>query len=173
MSHDVATPFERTAVDRSGKGVIDDERHAMLVSHLGKTLDVEHAAARVGDGLAKETLGVLLETSLDLLVWPFRIDISTFDAELLHRHTKEVVGAAVDIVGCDEVVASLTDIEHCIEVGSLTRRSEHTAHATLKGIDFLGYSIVGRIGKTGIEIAVVLKVEQTSHLFAGVVFECC
>ena len=92
----------------------------MLVRHLGKTLNVEHVAARVADGLAKEALSVRTELLFDALVIPFRVDESALDAELLHGHAKEVERAAIDGVGGDEVVACLTDIEHGVEVSRLT-----------------------------------------------------
>ena len=120
VGHDVAAPFEGTAVDGSGKGVIDDEGHTMLVSHLGKSLDVEHVTARVGDGLAEEALRVRLEGCLDALVVPIGINEGALDAEFLERHAEEVECAAVDGVGGDEVVACLADVEDGIEVGSLS-----------------------------------------------------
>ena len=144
----------------------------MLMCHLGKTLYIEDVATRVRDGLAEETLGILLETCLYLGIIPIRIDEGALYAELLHGYAEEVEGAAIDGVGGDEVVACLTDIEHSIEIGCLTRTGEHSPYSTLEGADFLGYGIIGRISKTGIEISFILQVEETRHLVAGLIPEC-
>ena len=69
------------------------------------------------------------------------------------------------------MVAGAAEIEHGIEVGCLTGRGEYGCHSALK-LGYLGcHGIVGRIGKTGIEIAVFLKVKQTGHLFGGGILE--
>ena len=120
VRHDVAAPLEGTAVDGCGESVIDDEWNAMLVRHLGKTLHVEHIAARIADGLAEEALGVGTELLLDALIVPVGVNEGALDAEFLHRHAKEVERAAIDGVGGDEVVASLADVKHGVEVSSLT-----------------------------------------------------
>ena len=41
---------ERPAEDRCGKRVVDEERHSALARHLRDSLEVGHAAQRVGDG---------------------------------------------------------------------------------------------------------------------------
>ena len=43
---------------RRGDGVVDDQRHAVLVGDRRHALDVEHVVAGVADGLAVEGLGV-------------------------------------------------------------------------------------------------------------------
>ena len=171
MCHDVATPLKRTTVDRGGESVIDDERHPMLVCHLGKTFDVEHIGTRVADGFAKEALGVGTKLLFDALIIPIRVNEGTLDAELLHRHTKEVIRATIDAVGRDEMVASLTDVENGIEVSRLSAGSQHSTYTAFEGCNLLGHHIVRGVGQTGVEIATIFQVEETSHLLAGVVLE--
>ena len=173
VRHDVAAPFKGTAVDGCGKGVIDDERHAVLVRHLGKALDVEHVAAWVRDGLAEEALRVGAEASLDAFVVPVGVDEGALDAELLQRHAEEVERAAVDSVGGDEVVASLTDVEDGVEVRRLSAAGQHSAHAAFEGSNLLSHGIVRRVSQAGIEVAAVLEVEETRHLVARLVAEGC
>ena len=146
-------------------------QHAMLVRHLGKTLNVKHIAAWVADGLAEEALGVGAELLLDALVVPVGVNEGTLDAEFLHGHAKEVERAAIDSVGGDEVVASLADVEHGVEVGSLTAAGQHSTHTTFEGSNLLGHHVVGRVGQTSVKIAGILQVEETSHLLAGVILE--
>ena len=70
------------------------------------------------------------------------------------------------------MVATLTDVEHGVEVGRLSRRGEHACHATLEGCNLGRYGIVRGVLQAGIEIAAVLKVEEAGHLLAVVVLEC-
>ena len=69
------------------------------------------------------------------------------------------------------MVARLTNIEYCIEISSLTATCQHATHTAFKGIYLLCHSIHSGIGKTGIEIAAFLKVEELCHLFARIVLE--
>ena len=55
---DVSAKCKRTAQNRRGKGVVYDERDAVVVSQSGKLFDVEHMKCRIGDGLAENSLGV-------------------------------------------------------------------------------------------------------------------
>ena len=71
VGHDVGTPFEGTAVDRCGEGVVHDEGHPVLMGDLRKALDVEHGTAGIRDGLAEDGLRVGTEGSLNLLVRGF------------------------------------------------------------------------------------------------------
>ena len=171
VRHDVGTPLEGTAVDGCGKGIVDDEGHTVLVGNLGKALNVEDGTARIRNRLAKHGLRIGTEGSLYLLVAGFLRDERAVDAQLLQRHAKEVVGATIDFVGGDEMVACLTDIEDRIEVGSLSAGGQHSPYSTLERGNLRSHSVVGRILQTGIEIALLLQVEELRHLVGVVVFE--
>ena len=120
MGYDVTTPLDRAAVDRSSEGVIHDQWYTMLVSHLCETLYIEDVTTRVRDCLSEETLCIWTELLLDALVIPFWINEGTLNAELLQSNAEEVESTTIDIVGCDEVIASLTDVEDSVEVSCLT-----------------------------------------------------
>ena len=70
------------------------------------------------------------------------------------------------------MVARLADVEHGVEVGSLSARSQNGTHATFELSDFLSHGIVGRVLKSGIEISLLLQVEEHRHLLRVVIFEC-
>ena len=69
------------------------------------------------------------------------------------------------------MVASLADVEDGIERGGLPGGGEHAAHAALEGVDLGGHGIVGGVGQSGVEVALVLEVEEACHLLAGVILE--
>ena len=166
---DVATPFEGTAIDGCGEGVVHDEGHTMLVSHLGETLDVEDIATGVRDGLTKEALRVGAEASLNARIVPIGVNESALDAKFLQRHAKEVEGAAVNRVGRNEMVASLTDVEDGVEVSSLSAAGQHSPNSAFQGSNLLSDSIVRGVSKAGIEITAVLEVKESRHLVACLV----
>ena len=156
VGDDVGAPLEGTAVDGGGEGVVDNQGHAVLVGDACELLNVEHGAAGVGDGLAEERLCVWAEGCLNLLLGSGGRHEGALDAELLHRHAEEVVGAAVNLVRGDEVVASLTDVEQGVEVGSLARRCQHGAHAAFEGCNFGSHGVVRRVLQAGVEVALLL-----------------
>ena len=64
MGNDVGTPLDGTTVDGGGEGVIHDEGHAMTMSCLGKFFDIQYGEGRIGNGFAKNSLGILLKGSI-------------------------------------------------------------------------------------------------------------
>lgn len=98
-----APPLKRSAVDGRGEGVVDYEWHAVAVGQACKPLNVEHLAARIGDGFAKHHLGVRAESLLYLVVAGFGIDEGALYAELLERHAEQVERSAVNLVGGHDV----------------------------------------------------------------------
>ena len=95
VCNDVASPLKRTAVNRSCKGVVDNKRHTMLMSHISKALYIEDVATRVRDGFTKESLGVRLECFLNFFVRSCWVDECTIYAKLLQGYTKEVEGTTI------------------------------------------------------------------------------
>ena len=171
VCNDVRTPLERTAVHRRCEGIVDNQRHTVLMCYARELLYIEHVAARIGYCLAEKQLGVRAECLLNLILRRCLVYESAFYSELLQRHAKQVVRSAIYLVRCHYMVAGLADIEHCIEIGSLSARRERSGHTAFECRNLLSHSIVGRILQTGIEISFFLQVEEHSHLFGIVVFE--
>ena len=71
VGDDVGAPFEGTAVDGRGEGVVNNEGNAMLVGDAGKLLDVENLSAGVGDGLAEEGFRIGTEGLADFFLAGF------------------------------------------------------------------------------------------------------
>ena len=59
MGYNICTPVKGAAVDRGGKGVVHDQRHAVGVSRCGKLFDVQHRQRRVCNGFAEHGAGVV------------------------------------------------------------------------------------------------------------------
>ena len=171
MGHDVGAPFKGTAVDGGGEGVVHNEGDTVLVGYPREFLYVEDGTAGVGDGLAKQGLGIGTECLLNLFLTGFGGHEGAFDAELLQGHAKQVEGAAVNLIRGDNMVACLADVEQGIEIGGLTAGGEHATHTAFKG-GYLGcYCVVGGILKAGVEIAFFFQVKQLGHLVRVVILK--
>ena len=71
------------------------------------------------------------------------------------------------------MVTCLTDVEHCIEIGSLPRGGKHSPYSTLECGNLPGHRVIGGVLETGIEIPLLLEVEEQCHLVTVLIFECC
>ena len=143
----------------------------MLVRHLCEALYIKHITSRIRDCLTEEALGVLLEASLNLLVWPVRINEGTLYSQLLHCHSEEVERTSVNSVRCYKMVSSLADVEYSIEVGGLTRGGEHSPYSTLKRGNLLCHCVIRRVGKTCVEIAGIFQVKEPGHLLTRIILK--
>ena len=173
VSHDVSSPFKGAAVNRCSKGIVYDERHTMFVGNACKLLNVEHIDARIGDCFAEQTFRIGAESLADFFLRCICIHECTFNAQFFHGYGKQIECTSVNGRRADKMVAGFTDVEHCIEVGSLTGRSQHGTYSSFEGCNLGCYGIIGRILQAGIEIAAVFQIEQAGHLFAGVIFKGC
>ena len=143
----------------------------MPVRKLREALDIENRDGRVCDRLSENAFGVGLDQRLNLLVGAVLIKENALDAHLLHRHTEQIVGAAVDRRRSKEAVAALADVEHCVEIRSLARGCQHTCVAAFHRRDFRSNRVVGRILQAGVEVARSLQVKQSAHGVAGVILK--
>ena len=65
MHHDVGAVLDRPQQDRRRDGVVDDQRNAMPVRHLGQRLDVADVAGGVADALAENRLRIVVDQRFD------------------------------------------------------------------------------------------------------------
>ena len=120
MGDDVCTELKRTAVDRGGEGVINDERNAVGMSHRSELFDVEHFKSGVGKGFGKNRLGVGLECGVQLLLACVRADKGEVNAELSHGDIEKIVCSSVNCGRADYMVACSGNVEDRIERSRLT-----------------------------------------------------
>ena len=101
--HYVGTMLQRT-VDDGCKGVIDYHRYVVSVGYLGYWLEVEHVRVWIAERLEIECLCVRLDGRLYLLqvAW---VNDSIFYSLIGKSVSDEVVGTAIDVLCCHDVVA--------------------------------------------------------------------
>ena len=87
---------------------------------VGDGFEVVHVALGVADGLGVEQAGVLVDRPLEV-GRVARIDEAGLDAEALQRKAELRVGAAVELVAGDEVLAGRGEGRDGVEDGRLSR----------------------------------------------------
>ena len=118
---DVGTPLEGPEQPRRGHGVVDDQGDAVLVGHPGHALEVEDVVAGVADGLGEEGLRVRSHRAAPGVEIVGVVDERDVDAPLRERVVQEVVGAAVQRGGRDDVAALLGQVHDGERLRGLTR----------------------------------------------------
>ena len=152
MDHDVGAMLERAQQVWRGYRVIDDQRHAVLVRHGSDLLDVGDIAQRVADRLDEHGLGALVDEGGERRRIG-RIGKARGDAELRQRVRKQVVRAAVQGGGRDDVVAGLGNGLDRIRDRRLSRRQRQRPHAALERSQALLEHVLGGIHDARINIA--------------------
>ena len=84
----------------------------MTVGDGGEALDVEYLHAGVAQCFTEEALGVWPEGGFYFGVVGILVDEGAFDAQFGQGGAVEVVGAAVDGLRADDVVAGSGDIDY-------------------------------------------------------------
>ena len=132
VDDDVRTPFQRTQQVGGAHRVVDDERHAEVVSDGGDRLDVEDVALGVRDGFAEEELRVVLDRAAPRFGIVGVVDEGHLDAELGQGVREEVVGPAVEGGRGDDVVAGFGNVDDREELRRLARSDEQRTHAAFQ-----------------------------------------
>ena len=139
----------------------------MGVGCIGKLFNIQHRQGGVGNGFAKDSLGVGLERGVQLFLGTVRRDKGGGNAHLCHGDGDQVEGAAVNGAGRNDVVARVADVEQGKEVCSLTAAGQHCGRAAFQLTDLFGHKVAGGVLQTGIEIAVGFQIEQLAHVLTG------
>ena len=143
----------------------------MTMCGVGKFFNIQHRQRGVSDNLAKHSLRVLLKGSVQLRLRRIRRNEGRRHAHLRQRHSNQIIGAAIDRGGRNNVAACLTDVEEREEVGRLAGGCQHSRNATLQLCKLRCHIIAGRVLQTRVKITGRLQVEQPAHLLARIVLK--
>ena len=133
LDHDVSAVLQRAEQVRGGEGVVHNHRQVVLVGDFGDGFEVRQVGVRVAEGLEVDELGVLL--------------------------AQQVEGAAVDVLGGDDVVTGLGDVAHGVFDGGGAGSDGQTGGATFKGGDAVLEDALGGVGQTAVDVARVSEAE--------------
>ena len=115
LDYDVRAVFKGPDVVRRADRVVDDQRNAVLVRNFRKGLDVEDVTLGIGDALAVQGAGAVVDERAPRFGVVRILDESDDDADLGEGDFQEVVRAAVQRRRRDDLVACLGDVEECVK----------------------------------------------------------
>ena len=145
----------------------------MLMSNFCKFFDIQNYQGRIGNGFCKKYFCIWTECSCDFFRSCISVNKSTVNAQFLKCNSQEVKGSSVNSGSCYNMIACFTDVEDCIEIGSLSGRGKNSGNTALQVGNLCCYGIVGWILKTSIEITLCFQIEKLSHFISSIVFVCC
>ena len=169
VNDDVRPVLDGLAEVGRGEGGVDDEGQAMGVGDAGDRFQVGNLAGGVGDGLAEDGAGFVVNRigkSLRIL------GIDKFDGDPEGREDVVELGvaAAVKVAGGDDVVASLGEVDDGVEDGGGTGSEGEATHfrSAFHEGNALFEDVVGRIHDPRIDVAQLLQGEEIGGVLRGV-----
>ncbi len=143
--------------------------------HSCHTLEVEHIRVRIAEGLGIYYLCVGLDGCLEGFE-VIHIDNRIADALCGQRVGDEVVRTAVEVVGCDDMVAILHDVLQGVGNGCSTRGDGKTCHTTFERCDAIFKHTLCRVRQTTVDITGITQSETVGgvlriveHIAGGLV----
>ena len=164
---DVGAKLEGAQQIGRGHGVVHDQRHAVGVGHIGQRLNVGHVAQRVADGFDEHGLGLGID-QLAKAGRIARVGKAHLNALLREGVGKQVVGAAVERAGADDVVAGFGQCLNRRGDGGHARCHGQRGNAALQCRHALFQHIGGGVHDAGVDIARHLQVKQVGAMLGAV-----
>ena len=159
VDHDIGAVIEGAAQHWRGDGVVDDQRHAMLVGDLGQTLEIDDVAGRIADGLAEDGAGLVIDQRLEAgeIIEGRHAHLDPLTRQAMGE---QVVGAAIQLAGADDVVADLH--QRLDGIGDRRHAGSHRQRrdTALDGGHALLQHVIGRVHDAGVDVARHLEIEE-------------
>ena len=157
VHNDVRAVLNGTQEIRRRKGIVDDDGHALGVCDLCNRLDVDEVGVRVADRLDEDALRIRPYRIRKALRTCLRIDKRHVDSPLLHRMREEIVGAAIDGLLRDDVVALMSKCLKGRRNCRCPRGKGERRRAALKRCDALLEHVLRRVHEPPVDIAGFLE----------------
>ena len=163
MYHYISTMFNGTEQKRCGKSVVHNHNRVVTMCNLRNLVHIRHGSIRIAESLNDDSLCVGAESLFNSLEIG-RINNGTADALGGKRMLDEVKGAAIEIVGSDDMVTILCHILQGISDSCSTRGYCQTSHATLKGSHTVLENTLCGIGQTTVDVTCIAEAETVSGM---------
>ncbi len=150
-----------------GGGVVDDEGQAVLVGDGGELVDVDDVELGVAEGLGVDGAGFGVDGGAQAGE-VVGVDEADGDAELGQGVVEEVVGAAVERGGGDDLVAGLGEGEDGEGLGGLAGGGGERGDSAFERGDALLEDVGGGVHDAGVDVAELLQAEEAGGV-VGVV----
>ncbi len=160
VDDDVSAPLDGPAKRGRRAGVVDDQRHSVLVRDLGQLLDIADVELRIAQGLGVNGLRLFV----DCRAQPVEVvGVHKFhlDPELGQRVVKQVVGAAVERGRGNDLVSRRRQRDDDEGFGGLPRGQRQPRNAAFERGDALLEHVGGRVHDPGVDVAELLQGKQS------------
>ena len=154
---DVRAVLDGAQEVRRREGVVDDDGDALCVCRLGDGLDVHEVGVRVADGLDEDAFRVRTDGVGEALCARLRRDEGHVDAPVLRRVCEEVVGATIDGLLRDDVVARMGECLDRRRDRRCARGKGECRRAALECRDALFKDVLRRIHQASVDVARILE----------------
>ena len=164
MHHDVGAVLQRPD-DDGREGIVHDEHDVVPVGDRSDAFEVGHVGVGVAEGLGVDDLGVGPDGGFERLQ-VVDVQDGVLDALRGEGVGDEVVAAAVEVVGRDDVVALLQDVLEGVGDGRGAGSDGETRHAAFQ----CGYALfedgLGGVGQAAVDVAGVAQAEAVGGVLA-------
>ena len=167
VNNDVRAVLNRSEQEGSCEGAVNHERNVVPVSDLGERLDVNNIRVRIAESLDVERLCILVDGVLKR-AFLVGIDKGRADTVVSQRMRKQVVGAAVNRLRGDNVIARVSESLNRIRDSRRARGYGKSRAAALKSRDPLLKNGLGGVCKSAVDIARVSESEAISGVLTVV-----
>ena len=159
VDHDVGAVLDRAAQVGCGEGVVDDQRQPRRVSDVGHVPDADNVQLGVADRFDVEGAGAIRDRPAEVLQVR-RVDERRLDAVSWQRDREEVVRAAVEAGGRDDLVSGFQEGEDGDRFGRLSRTCCQRPDAPLERRQTLLEDVVRWVHDARVNVAELLQAEE-------------
>ena len=142
-----------------GEGAVDDEWDTVVGGDGGDSFEVGNVESGVADGLTEECLGFWGNGGGEVLR-VVGVDEFYVDAELGKDVVELGVGAAVEVVGRDDFVSGLSEVDDGVKDGAGAGGDAEAGGPTLQGGDALLEHVGGGVHQAGVDVAEFAESEE-------------
>ena len=148
---------------RRREGGVHHQREVVLLRHGRVALDVGDVERGVADGLDEDQARLLVDRRLDRREVVHRGEVH-LDARVGEDGVELREGAAVEVVGRDDLVARLRDVRDGEEDRRRAGGERLGRRAAFKGRESLGEDVVRRVHEAGVDVAQLLEPEEVGAM---------
>ena len=159
VNNDGGTVPDGVGQVRRGESAVDDEWDAVVGGDGGDGFEIGDVESGVADGLAEECLGFGGNGGGEVLRI-VGVDEFNVDAELGKDVVELGVGAAVEVVGRDDFVSGLSEVDDGVKDGAGARGDAEAGSPTIKGGDALLEHVGGGVHQAGVDVAEFAESEE-------------
>ena len=143
----------------SGKSAVHDQGNAVVGRYFSDRFQIGHAQTGIAHGFAKEGLGLVGDGGR-IVLRIIRIDEFNVDPELGKDVVELGIGSSVQVVGGNDLVPFLSQVDDRIEDPAGTGGDPETGGTSLKSGNALLENARSRVHQAGVDVAQLAKSEQ-------------